>query len=62
LKSSILALIHENPKEGSTFAHDYDLQILIASDSKELRGLKHMDTAAHLCPLPLKADFENDPQ
>jgi hypothetical protein len=61
LKSSILTYIHEDPKQGSIFAYDYDLQILVASDPKDLRGFRHTDTAVHLCPLRLKADFENDP-
>ena len=61
LKSGILAFVHEDPKRGSAFASDYDMEILIASDSKDLRGFQHMDTAAHLCPLQLKAHFEEDP-
>ena len=61
LKSSILTYIHEDPKQGSIFAFDYDVQILIASDSKDLRGFRHIDTAVHLCPLRLKANFEQDP-
>jgi hypothetical protein len=61
LKSAIITFIHEDPKQGSPFASDYDFNILIASDSKDLRGFQHVDTATHLCPLRLKAHFENDP-
>ena len=61
LKSAIIASIYEDPKQGSPFAGDYDFNILIASDSKDLRGFQHVDTAAHLCPLRLQARFENDP-
>jgi hypothetical protein len=61
LKTAILSLIHEDPKQGSTFAHDYNFARLIAGDPKELRGFHHIDTAAHLCPLRLKAHFEDDP-
>jgi hypothetical protein len=60
LKSGILAFVHEDPKHRSAFTSDYNMEILIASDSKDLRGFQHMDTAAHLCPLRLKAHFEED--
>jgi hypothetical protein len=61
LKSAILSFIHEDPKRGSIYATDHEMEILVASDAKDLRGFKHVDTAAHLCPLRLKADFDKDP-
>jgi hypothetical protein len=61
LKSAILSFIHEDPKHGSIYATDYVMEILVPSDAKDLRGFKHVDTAAHLCPLRLKADFDKDP-
>jgi hypothetical protein len=61
LKSAILSFIHEDPKRGSIYATDYVMETLVASDAKDLRGFKHVDTAAHLCPLRLKADFDRDP-
>ena len=61
LKSGILTLMHEDPKHGSAFASDYDIDILTTSDLKDLCRFQHMDTAAHLCPLQLKAHFEKDP-
>jgi hypothetical protein len=62
LKSAILTYFYEVPKNGSTFANDYDnFEVLVASDGKDLRGFQHMDTAVHLCPLRLKEQFEVDP-
>jgi hypothetical protein len=37
------------------------LERILSSDSKELRGFRYVDTADHLCPLSLKAEFEKDP-
>jgi len=61
LKSAILAFIHEDPKTGSTYAANYDVEILLPSDIKDMHGFKHVDTAAHLCPLRFKAKFNEDP-
>ena len=61
LKSAILAFIHEDPKIGSTYAANYDVEILLPSDIKDMHGFKHVDTAAHLCPLQFKAKFNEDP-
>jgi len=61
LKSAILSFLHEDPKHGSKYAADYEVEILVASDAKDVRGFRHIDTAAHLCPLRLKADFDEDP-
>jgi hypothetical protein len=61
LKSAILSFLHEDPKHGSKYAADYEVEILVASDTKDVRGFSHVDTAAHLCPLRLKADFDEDP-
>jgi len=61
LKSTILSFLHEDPKHGSKYAADYEVEILVASDAKDIRGFGHVDTAAHLCPLRLKADFDEDP-
>jgi len=61
LKSAILSFIHEDPKHGSIYAADYEIEKLVANDAKDMRGFKHVDTAAHLCPLSLKADFDEDP-
>jgi hypothetical protein len=60
LKSAILAYIHEDPKSGSEYAADYDVELLLPSDIKDMRGFKHVDTAAHLCPLRFKAKFDED--
>jgi hypothetical protein len=61
LKGAILSFMHEDPKTGSIYSADYEVAILVASDSKDMRGFRHVDTAAHLCPLRLKADFDDDP-
>jgi hypothetical protein len=61
LKSAIIGFIHEDPKKGSVYAADYEMEILVASDIKDMRGFRHVDTASHLCPLRLKAEFEKDP-
>ena len=61
LKSAILSFMHEDPKHGSIYAADYVVEILVPSDAKYMRGFKHVDTAALLCPLRLKADFDQDP-
>jgi hypothetical protein len=61
LKTAILSFIHEDPKRGSKFAADYEIEILVASDAKDMRGFKHVDIAALLCPLRLKGDFDEDP-
>ncbi|KAF8876376.1 hypothetical protein CPB84DRAFT_1852984 [Gymnopilus junonius] len=61
LKASIVDLIYEDPKLGSMFAADYDIECLISSDGKQSRGFYHLDTAAHLCPLRLREDFDADP-
>ena len=61
LKCTILSFIHEDPKHGSIYAADYEVEILVASDAKDMRGFKHVDTATHLCLLRLKADFDEDP-
>lgn len=61
LKSAILSFIHEDPKRGSIYTADFEVEMLVASDAKDMRGFKHVDTAAHLCPLRLKADFDADP-
>lgn len=60
MKSAILAYIHEDPKSGSEYAADYDVELLLPSDIKDMRGFKHVDTAAHLCPLRFKAKFDED--
>jgi hypothetical protein len=61
LKSAILTYMHEDPKHGSRFKGDYDLELLIPGDSKDKRGFQHLDTAVHLCPFRLMDDFEKDP-
>jgi hypothetical protein len=61
LKSGILSLIHEVPKSGSIYSADYEVEMLVAGDEKDIRGFRHVDTAAHLCPLRLKAEFDEDP-
>ena len=61
LKSIILEYIYKDPKKGSRFSADFETERLLSSDSKELRGFRNIDTADHLCPLSLKAEFENDP-
>jgi hypothetical protein len=62
LKSAILTYFYEDPKHGSKFSNDYDnFEVLVASDGKDLRGFRHMDTAVHLCPLCLKEQFKADP-
>ena len=53
--------MHEDPKRGSMYAADYKVEILVPSDAKDMRGFKHVDTAALLCLLHLKADFDEDP-
>ena len=60
LKSAILTYIHEDPKRGSKFSDTDNFELLVTSDSKDLRGFRHLDTAVHLCPLRLMDDFEND--
>ena len=61
LKLTILEYIYEDPKKGSRFSANFETERLLSSDSKELRGFRNIDTADHLCPLSLKAEFENDP-
>ena len=61
LKTAILTYIHEDPKHGSKFASDYEVEMLITSDSKVFHGFQHLDTGDLLCPLRLKAEFERDP-
>ena len=61
LKSAILEYIYENPKKGSRFDADIQNECLFLSDSKEQWGFRNVDIADHLCPLRLKAEFENDP-
>jgi hypothetical protein len=61
LKSPILEYIYEDPKKGSRFSDDTRSERILSSDSKELRGFRNIDTADHLCPLSLKAEFEKDP-
>ena len=61
LKSAILPYIHEDPKSGSVYAAFYDVELLLPSDIKDTRGFRHVDTAAHLCPLRFKAKFDEDP-
>ena len=61
LKCTILSFIYEDPKHGSIYAADCEVEILVASNAKDMRGFKHVDTAAHLCPLRLKANFDEDP-
>jgi hypothetical protein len=34
---------------------------LVASDSKALHGFLHIDLADHLCPMKLKAQFDDNP-
>jgi hypothetical protein len=34
---------------------------MLSSESKEFRGFRNIDTADHLCPLRLKAEFEENP-
>jgi hypothetical protein len=61
LKSAILTYLHEDPKQGSRFSADFEFGLLVPSDPKEARGFRHFDTAVHLCPLRLRAEFERDP-
>jgi len=61
LKSAILSFIHEDLKHGSIYVADYEIEKLVANDAKDMCGFKHVDTAAHHCPLSLKADFDEDP-
>ena len=61
LKFDILKYIYEDPKKGSRFPVELQDAHVVASDSKMLRGFRHIDFADHLCPLRLKAQFERDP-
>ena len=61
LKGAIVELIYEDPRAGSRFKDDYDIQCLLAGDDKDTRGFYHLDTADLLVPLSMREDFNDDP-
>ena len=61
LKSAIITYIHKDRKASSIYVADYDVDILVPSNIKDICGFRHVDTASHLCPLRLKVKFDNDP-
>ncbi|KAF8910911.1 hypothetical protein CPB84DRAFT_1958086 [Gymnopilus junonius] len=61
LKTAILEYLYENPREGSKFKFDYEIEQLLSADHKNIRGFNHLDTADLLCPLSMRDEFERDP-
>ncbi len=62
IKFSILHLFYEDPKIGSKFKDRNEFQALLAHDSKDSRGFKHIDTVDLLCPLCLQREFKENPE
>lgn len=61
MKGAIVELLYEDPKVGSRFQADYEIERLLGSNRKGARGFYHLDTADLLCPLSMKNEFEDDP-